>query len=683
MSISRRWFLIKAIPSSIATTVFSGCVYSEQNEAKFLANTHGEVNKSLLGDNMPTTPTQNPVPSEAPRDLKFNSGKIDEFVTSMKNKYIDRFGKEHFTIEGLRWIAQQAISQFGYITLDSFQKGAEITLPNQVLRDETTGEYYRWDGELPKIVHIDSTPDNSGGVGVGKWLGVGDSTLRGEISSERGASIIGSRNGNVQEQLDNIKSSYSNIITPYQFKTESNSWNDAFNDAIAFSENNKVPIHVGGVWDLDETIIAGNKSNFIGYESAVFTNKQLIVSDDPESRNGVNSPNSLFPIYGNLTNNSGNVISITTAFHVNQNYNNQGLAFWDGYYYIGYDLGNGKGMVERYAQNGVIDASYGGVSIPINHTADLAYRVKDGFIYSASGGGAEPTYIRKIAKDGKSVVESIDLTNYGNSALCAIDNHNDILILHSTLSGGDSGLPTFTFFEFGNWGHPIKQFTLPKTLGVPQGMDVYDNSVYFYTNDKITQLSYSGEIIGVVTIQAQGESEGIAITGAYGDAFISVGYNNPRRVCISRSAKANYATSVSTPIQISTEKSPWVTLLPQLIPIGVRKTGDNWSLLQYRPLDNVNYSSIWNDPYLNDGNLIIESKTKSFSCLVSTHLSISGGPSNTFKGIASAIGNFNNSTGKIEISFIGSDGNVKKAANVIGDGIVHGFIFAGVNFKNT
>ncbi len=637
----------------------------------------------LLGKIMSTIPTQNPVPSEAPRDLKFNSGKIDEFVTSMKNKYIDRFGKEHFTIEGLRWIAQQAISQFGYITLDSFQKGAEITLPNQVLRDETTGEYYRWDGELPKIVHIDSTPDNSGGVGVGKWLGVGDSTLRGEISSERGASIIGSRNGNVQEQLDNIKSSYSNIITPYQFKTESNSWNDAFNDAIAFSENNKVPIHVGGVWDLDETIIAGNKSNFIGYESAVFTNKQLIVSDDPESRNGVNSPNSLFPIYGNLTNNSGNVISITTAFHVNQNYNNQGLAFWNGYYYIGYDLGNGKGMIERYAQNGVIDTSYGGVSIPINHTADLAYRVKDGFIYSASGGGAEPTYIRKIATDGKSVVESIDLTNYGNSALCAIDNHNDILILHSTLSGGDSGLPTFTFFEFGNWDHPIKQFTLPKTLGVPQGMDVYDNSVYFYTNNKITQLSYSGEIIGVVTIQAQGESEGIAITGAYGDAFISVGYNNPRRVCVSRSAKANYATSVSTPIQISTEKSPWVTLLPQLIPIGVRKTGDNWSLLQYLSLDNVNYSSIWNDPYLNDGNLIIESKTKSFSCLVSTHLSISGGPSNTFKGIASAIGNFNNSTGKIEISFIGSDGNVKKAADVIGDGIVHGFIFAGVHFKNT
>ncbi|MEX5879540.1 hypothetical protein AB6G95_07235 [Proteus vulgaris] len=131
---------------------------------------------------MSTTPTQNPVPSEAAKDLKFNSGKIDEFVTSMKNKYIDRFGKEHFTIEGLRWIAQQAISQFGYITLDSFQKGVEITLPNQVLRDEVTGEYYRWDGALPKIVPVDSTPESSGGIGVNAWMSIGDASLRSEIN---------------------------------------------------------------------------------------------------------------------------------------------------------------------------------------------------------------------------------------------------------------------------------------------------------------------------------------------------------------------------------------------------------------------------------------------------------------------------------------------------------------------
>ncbi len=140
---------------------------------------------------MATIPTQNAVPSEAAKDLKFNSGKIDEFVTSMKKKYIDRFGQEHFTIEGLRWVAQQAISQFGYITLDSFQKGAEITLPNQVLRDEATGEYYRWDGELPKSVPAGSTPESTGGIGLVAWVSVGDASLREQLLSHEGADKIG------------------------------------------------------------------------------------------------------------------------------------------------------------------------------------------------------------------------------------------------------------------------------------------------------------------------------------------------------------------------------------------------------------------------------------------------------------------------------------------------------------
>ncbi|MBH3232260.1 right-handed parallel beta-helix repeat-containing protein [Serratia marcescens] len=49
-----------------------------------------------------TTPTSKPIPSEDVRDLKFNSGKIDEVVNSSKEKYTDRFGVERFTLEGIR-----------------------------------------------------------------------------------------------------------------------------------------------------------------------------------------------------------------------------------------------------------------------------------------------------------------------------------------------------------------------------------------------------------------------------------------------------------------------------------------------------------------------------------------------------------------------------------------------------
>ncbi|HCC5748834.1 TPA: hypothetical protein M5802_002557 [Morganella morganii] len=141
---------------------------------------------------MATIPTQNAVPSEAPRDLKFNSGKIDEFVTSLEHEYKDRFGRCHMTIEGMRWIFEQLMERFkvdinqaiiaaGYIPMDSFQQGAEITKRNEILRDETTGEYYRWDGELPKSVPAGSTPESAGGIGMGAWVSVGDASVRQEL----------------------------------------------------------------------------------------------------------------------------------------------------------------------------------------------------------------------------------------------------------------------------------------------------------------------------------------------------------------------------------------------------------------------------------------------------------------------------------------------------------------------
>lgn len=151
---------------------------------------------------MATTPTNLPVPSESPRDLKFNAGKIDEFVTSLVNTYIDRFGNEHYTIEGLRWLAQQAIAEYGWILIDSFQDGADITLPNQALRDEVTGEYYRWDGLLPKHVEAGSTPSSSGGVGIGAWLGIGDAALRTMLASSVGASMVGFGDGHTVADIN-------------------------------------------------------------------------------------------------------------------------------------------------------------------------------------------------------------------------------------------------------------------------------------------------------------------------------------------------------------------------------------------------------------------------------------------------------------------------------------------------
>ncbi|MBG5894875.1 hypothetical protein I5E17_20920, partial [Providencia rettgeri] len=144
-----------------------------------------------------TIPTKNPVPSKDIRDLGFNSEKIDEFVTSLQHEYKDRFGNCHTTASGMEWIFHQLVERFkldmnqaivtaGYIPLDGFQAGAqltnnEITQRNQILRDESTGVFYRWDGDLPKKVTAGSTPQTAGGVGIGAWLSVDDPSLRSEV----------------------------------------------------------------------------------------------------------------------------------------------------------------------------------------------------------------------------------------------------------------------------------------------------------------------------------------------------------------------------------------------------------------------------------------------------------------------------------------------------------------------
>lgn len=186
---------------------------------------------------MATTPTQEPVSSESPRDLKFNAGKIDEFVTSLAHKYADRFGGEHYTIEGLRQLAQQAIADFGWVPFGTFQEGATLTLPNHILKDEADGEYYRWDGVLPKLVAKNSTPQSSGGFGEGAWISVGDSALRSTLASSAGSMMIGHNDGDVGK--------YINSLSDYILVTEIVTDTTVDSRNVIFSQSKKVYIPSG------------------------------------------------------------------------------------------------------------------------------------------------------------------------------------------------------------------------------------------------------------------------------------------------------------------------------------------------------------------------------------------------------------------------------------------------------
>lgn len=88
---------------------------------------------------MATTSTQKPIPSNDIVDLKFNAEKIDEFVSSDNDKYVDRFGVERYTSKGI----SNSASLLGkpYATLELAQADVDNgTIPNNAIVSVITAD---------------------------------------------------------------------------------------------------------------------------------------------------------------------------------------------------------------------------------------------------------------------------------------------------------------------------------------------------------------------------------------------------------------------------------------------------------------------------------------------------------------------------------------------------------------
>lgn len=87
---------------------------------------------------------------------------------------------------------RRSYAEAGYTLVDgSFEQGGLITTTTEVLLYEFEGVAYAWEGTLPKSVPPASTPVSTGGIVTGAWRPVGNSTLRGELATSSGASMVG------------------------------------------------------------------------------------------------------------------------------------------------------------------------------------------------------------------------------------------------------------------------------------------------------------------------------------------------------------------------------------------------------------------------------------------------------------------------------------------------------------
>lgn len=154
--------------------------------------------------------TMNPLGSSSPYDLFDNAQNFDFAINSINAAiWQDRLGRGRQTWYGIESMARNSMRNYGYITKKSFEQGFTLDTPNTVLQLESNGEYYRWDGDWsqPKVVPPGSTPESAGGVGPGKWVGVGDASLRSDLKKPSGAGEVGEvSGGTVQDKLDTLTS---------------------------------------------------------------------------------------------------------------------------------------------------------------------------------------------------------------------------------------------------------------------------------------------------------------------------------------------------------------------------------------------------------------------------------------------------------------------------------------------
>ncbi|WP_339026139.1 hypothetical protein [Leclercia pneumoniae] len=92
--------------------------------------------------------------------------------------------------------------------------------------DTDNGEYYKWTGSFAsgsKVIPANSTPESTGGIGPGAWIGVGDASLRAALASLTGGNLVGLKKTGLPNNLATTVGAYYqatsiNAVTDYGMK---------------------------------------------------------------------------------------------------------------------------------------------------------------------------------------------------------------------------------------------------------------------------------------------------------------------------------------------------------------------------------------------------------------------------------------------------------------------------------
>lgn len=151
--------------------------------------------------------TPEPLGAASAKVLYTNASNLDRASNDREYEWwTDRFGVLRRTWYGFEQEQHRSLVRLGLNPVGTFQAGCELTAANDIIQDDVTKLWYRWDDlmTLPKVVSADSTPESSGGIQQGAWQVVDvTDVLRRDLAKSAGAGLVGTTSGvSVQSVLD-------------------------------------------------------------------------------------------------------------------------------------------------------------------------------------------------------------------------------------------------------------------------------------------------------------------------------------------------------------------------------------------------------------------------------------------------------------------------------------------------
>ncbi|MDW3577157.1 tail fiber/spike domain-containing protein [Enterobacter asburiae] len=132
---------------------------------------------------------------------------------------------------------------------NTFNAGASLASRSDFIWDENSKSWYYWSGTLPKDVPAASTPESTGGVSPGAWVGVGDASLRTALAAPGGVDLVnGAAKQTDVDKLNKQNEAFA-YVEDYASLVVSGDWTAAINAAFATGKPvvGKGPYTVSGI----------------------------------------------------------------------------------------------------------------------------------------------------------------------------------------------------------------------------------------------------------------------------------------------------------------------------------------------------------------------------------------------------------------------------------------------------